>query len=379
MALHPQNEWLERSNAETLHHIERQGRTEIGLTPFLGAGISLPFGFKNWSDLLRDASPPSLKPKIELLLNKSKYEEAAEDLLQCLGPDGFQNMVATSAGISNYNPKKLETGTVALLPQLASGPVVTTNFDRVLELAFEVQSKPFESVVSGPRPDLIVDALHGNRRVLIKLHGDWQDRVGRTFAKSDYDVNYGSDRYLSSSESEAGAMPNAPAAKRELLNAIESLLFSSRPMLFIGASLDVDRTVKVLMDVHRSTAGVRHFAIMKAPDVERQFEELQARLRNCGILPLWYHAITREEHSVEVERLANLIIERISVKTIDVPKGEKKSKPISATSPKTTKISQKLQTHFQRVSQLVHDGRITFVLGSAVHVANKVDGPRILQ
>jgi hypothetical protein len=254
---------------------------------------------------------------------------------------------------------KLRVGTVSLLPLLASGPVVTTNFDRVLEHAFEVNGEPFESVISGPRPDLIVDALHGNRRVLIKLHGDWQDRVGRTFAKSDYDANYGE------SQTEK---------KRELLDGAERLLFSSRALLFIGASLGPDRTVKLLQDVHRTYAGIRHYAIMNAPAQETAFNAMEKHLRECGVLPLWYHAETSAEHVQRVEELVARIVERIAVQTIEEPAPEKPLPPSIATAsvPQSKAFPAKLDNHMDRVVRLIQDGRLTFFLGSAIHHPTKL-------
>jgi SIR2-like protein len=278
MNVHRDQDWLDHSNAETLYHLERQGRTGPGLVPFLGAGISTAFGLKDWNNLLRSAAPPRLRLRVEEQLRKNDYEGAAETLLKELEADGFQNMVAASAGDSSLGSFDLRTGTVSLLPLLASGPVVTTNFDRILERAFEINGVPFESVISGPRPDLIVDALHGNRRVLIKLHGDWQDRVGRTFAKSDYDANYGEAQ---------------PERKRELLVGAERLLFSSRSLLFVGASLGPDRTVKLLQEVHRGYAGIRHFAIMNAPSTQKAFDAKEKHLRACGVSAgLPYHLLS---------------------------------------------------------------------------------------
>lgn len=267
---YPDQQWLDRSNAEPMYHLERQGRTGPGLVPFLGARISIPFKLKNWRDLLHDAAPPRLAQRIEKLLGKNLYEAAAEALLKELEPDGFQNMVVAAAGHSHLESFDFRVGTVSLLPLLATGPVITTNFDRVLERAFEANGAPFESVISGPRPDLIVDALHGNRRVLIKLHGDWQDRVGRTFAKSDYDANYGKAQ---------------PERKRELLEGAEGLLFSSRSLLFIGASLGPDRTVTLLQRVHKEYAGIRHFAIMHVPKKQEAFEkERHLSMRSASTL-----------------------------------------------------------------------------------------------
>lgn len=354
MSTNPNQDWLDRSNSETLYHLERQGRTSPGLVPFLGAGISTAFKFKDWKNLLLGAAPPRLAPRIKKQLDENNYEGAAETLLKVLGADGFQNMVAASAGDRNLKSFDFRVGTVSLLPLLASGPVITTNFDRVLERAFEVNGAPFESVISGPRPDLIVDALHGNRRVLIKLHGDWQDRVGRTFAKSDYDANYGKAQ---------------PEQKRELLAGAESLLFSSRSLLFIGASLGPDRTVELLQEVYRRYAGIRHFAIMAVPKKQKAFDEKEKQLRTCGVLPLWYHADTPEEHVLQVEKLVTNIVERISVQTIEEPVAEKYKRSLIAAVPiqPSDPPIPELNAHFDRVVRLIEDGRLTFFLGSAIH------------
>lgn len=359
MSIYLNQGWLELSNAETLYHLERQGRTSPGLVPFLGAGISTAFGFKDWKNLLLSAAPHRIASRVKKQLAENNYEGAAETLLKELGADGFQNMVAASAGDSNLASFDFRTGMVSLLPLLASGPVVTTNFDRVLERAFDVNGAPFESVISGPRPDLIVDALHGNRRVLIKLHGDWQDRVGRTFARSDYVANYGKAQ---------------PERKRELLDGAEKLLFSSRSLLFIGASLGPDRTVKLLQDVHKRYAGIRHFAIMNVPKSQRAFEVKEKHLRTCGILPLWYTADTSAQHVQEVEKLVTSIVERISVQTIQVPVAEKQRRTQISTAPirPPAKPMPELNAHFDRVVRLIEDGRLTFFLGAAIHSPTKL-------
>jgi hypothetical protein len=359
MSTHPDQDWLNRSNALTLYHLERQGRTGPGLVPFLGAGISTAFKFKNWRDLLLHAAPPGVLARVTEQLDGNDYEGAAEILLQELGPDGFQNMVAASAGDSHLESFDFRKGMVSLLPLLASGPVLTTNFDRVLERAFIANEMPFESIISGPRPDLIVDALHGNRRVLIKLHGDWQDRVGRTFAGSDYDANYG----------ETQSNQVSTKQKRELLTGVDALLFSSRSMLFIGASLGSDRTVELLKKVHEDYAGIRHFAIMSVPKDKEKFEAKEKDLRACGVLPLWYQAETDADHAAAVEKLVDSIVERISVHTIEEPAPDssvQERQPASPLQPGYPGLPERKE-HFERVVRLIEEGRLTFVLGSAIH------------
>lgn len=359
MNTHPNQKWLDRSNAQALSHLERQGRTSPGLVPFLGAGLSTAFGFKDWKNLLLDAAPPRVAHQVQRQLDNNDYEGAAETLLRELGADGFQNMVAASAGDSNLESFDLRTGTISLLPLLSTGPVITTNFDRVLERAFEVNGTRFESVISGPRPDLIVDALHGNRRVLIKLHGDWQDRVGRTFARSDYDANYGKAQ---------------PENKRVLLAGAEGLLFSSRSLLFIGASLGPDRTVRLLQEVHQRYAGIRHFAIMAVPKTAKDFNDKEKHLRTCGVLPLWYRAETPKDHVSNVEKMVASIVERISVKTIAAPEPDRHKPGSIRTAPAQPRVAppSHLGAHFDRVVRFIEDGRLIFFLGSAIHAPTKL-------
>jgi hypothetical protein len=97
------------------------------------AYLSTAFGLKDWKNLLLDAASPRLRPRVGRQLQKNDYEGAAETLLKELGPDAFQSMVAASAGDSHLRLSDFRTGTISLLPLLASGPVVTTNFDRALE------------------------------------------------------------------------------------------------------------------------------------------------------------------------------------------------------------------------------------------------------
>jgi len=361
--------WLQRCNQQALALIERQGRSVLGLVPFVGAGLSTAFGYSDWRSLLLSNAPPAQRTQVLALLNGNDYEGAAELLLQTLGTDGFQNMVAVAACDRAFDPNRLRRGTMALLTLLGGGPVITTNFDRLLEAAFTSNGRPFESVVSGPRPDLIVDALHGNRHVLVKLHGDWQDRVGRTFARSDYDANYGNAQ---------------PALKRTLLHSAQRLLFGSRSLLFLGASLGADRTVEVLQQVQQEAAGVRHFAIMTAPSDTAALHAKEQQLRGLGVMPLWYTPNEVEGHEAAVQRLLEEVVERISVRQLAAPPAMASgaaSQPSAGTA--TVLLRQPLQgsgtalwaelnSHYSRIVNLVHAGRLSFFLGSAVHWPTKL-------
>ena len=78
-----------------------------------------------------------------------------------------------------------------LLCDLSTGPVITTNFDRLLERTFELAGKRFEVIVCGAKPDMINRAMQQSRRRLLKLHGDWEESTDRILTKSEYDRHYG--------------------------------------------------------------------------------------------------------------------------------------------------------------------------------------------
>lgn len=350
--------WLRHCNEQALVLIERQGRTVLGLLPFVGAGLSTAFGFSDWARLLLQNTPPGLQAKVQESLAAQDFEGAAQALLDELGADGFQNMVAVAAGDRPLDLARLTGGTMAMLPLLGAGPVVTTNFDRLLETGFAANGRPFESVISGPRPDLIVDALHGNRHVLIKLHGDWQDRVGRTFARSDYDAHYGDAQ---------------PERKRVLLESVQGLLFSSRSMLFIGASLDADRTVQSLRRVQKECAGVRHFALMTAPETSDGLRAKERQLRELGVIPLWYEKSTSGSHEASVESM-NQLVERIAARRLPTapvakPRRVLHRQPLADA---VQALPAELEPHFERIVHQLRAGRLNLFMGSAVHWPTKL-------
>src|SRR5215207_4692192 len=68
--------------------------SSAGVVPFVGAGLSAPFGFPQWTKfLLEAATPVGLTDPIQTLMNAGKYEEAAEDVLTALTPTGFHDLI----------------------------------------------------------------------------------------------------------------------------------------------------------------------------------------------------------------------------------------------------------------------------------------------
>ncbi|ACV64737.1 hypothetical protein Dtox_4060 [Desulfofarcimen acetoxidans DSM 771] len=127
-----------KENKGNIRRLINQMKSKLGVVPFVGAGLSIPFGYPGWYSFLSDISEQyGLEDKIEPLLYESKYENAAEEIMNNIGNRAFINAIEDAFGEHLLDDKDLTDTSVFLLPQLAMGPVITTNFDRVLENVFK--------------------------------------------------------------------------------------------------------------------------------------------------------------------------------------------------------------------------------------------------
>lgn len=107
-------------------------------------------------------------------------------------------------------------------------------------------------------------AVQQSRRVLWKIHGDMLDSESMVFTARQYEERY----------------------KR--LGTLLRVVLLNRPVLFIGCSLDTDRTVALLKAMQVEHKSVRHFAILPGPLTESKFNKRLAEMRRCGVAALWY-------------------------------------------------------------------------------------------
>ncbi|MBI4663460.1 MAG: SIR2 family protein [Verrucomicrobia bacterium] len=258
--------------AANLRLLTEQIRSPVGVTPFVGVGMSVPFKFKAWKDfLLEQASDnPPLREKIEKRLAEGQYEEAAEELLLDRGENSFQTRLEDAFGPHRLAGQAL-SGAVTHLPKFATGPVLTTNFDGVLEAVFRHADSPFEEIILGMKLDKISHAFHLRRRVLVKLHGDATDRTDRVFTLGDYQKNYGD---------------LTDATRHPLCRVLE--LAMRAPLLFLGCSLQQDRTMRVLETLAKSSKVLRHYAVLEYPSADCEFRQRQRYFSDLGVRPIWY-------------------------------------------------------------------------------------------
>jgi tetratricopeptide (TPR) repeat protein len=261
------------SNPDYLDDLKERltGAHPIPLVPFIGAGLSMPMGFPSWKDFLTGlAAECGTSDEVATLLAAGQYEEAAETVELALTPAIFHKRVTHTFGKRKSQACELR-GAVLALPGLAGGPVVTTNFDYILERVFAEAGSPFEHVVWGSMVDLMRRAMVENEPFLLKIHGDAEDRSDRVLTKSEFEKRYA---------------PGDPDGLRAQLGR----LLQVRTLLFVGCSLGPDRTMDVLCDVLHQASGMRHFAIVEKPAANNEFFAKQRSLGERGILPIWYPA-----------------------------------------------------------------------------------------
>jgi SIR2-like domain len=133
-----------RQNNYYISLLIKQFRSSVGIVPFVGAGLSKPFGFPLWSEFLRQqADLAGIPDEINELIANGRYEEAADRLIDERDRLRFNDVVRQTFGRTPLNTLE-SMSAAAVVPALATGVVLTTNFDRVLESLFRKAKVPFE-------------------------------------------------------------------------------------------------------------------------------------------------------------------------------------------------------------------------------------------
>jgi predicted ATPase len=279
--------------------LTEQIRRGVGVVPFVGAGMSAPFRYPQWGTFLRDlAMRVDMVQHIEKRLAAAEYEEAAEDLIGKLH-SRFQDLVEHHFGDHVLSGATL-TGAIRLLPHLARGPVLTTNFDSVLERVFDDAGCAFTKVVWHDKVHAAVRAFHRNERVLLKIHGTWDDPEHRVLTHSEYRQYYGD-----------------PDGEIDVGRPLPELfrLLVTHPLLFLGCSLNHDRTVRIVAKIATKFYDLRHYAALELPATQAEWYKRAEELAVWNVRPIWYPHGHHEKIQGLLEYLAAQIPEGLRPRT----------------------------------------------------------------
>lgn len=270
-------EILERFEQKDRFAVLKQAFKRSTVTPFIGAGLSIPSGYPGWTSFLcRLQRHTNIADELfRGLLAQGKYEEAAQLLADALGV-AFNEEVENAFGVE----RELK-GPVQLLPYIFNTAAVTTNLDDVLKRCYENAQEPFSETIPGTQADELPRYLGAGQRILVKMHGKGTSGVGRILTASEYQAKYEQDGVIG--------------------RVIRTIC--SRTLLFIGCSLTVDRVLlalKSFVDAEGHDKVPRHYAFLETPAEEQNRWATRTRLAECNIYPIWY---PEGEHDESIEAL----------------------------------------------------------------------------
>jgi len=242
---------------------------EKGVVPFIGAGTSVAGGFPTWEDHLKEQARTANMNEQEInnLLDAGKYEIVIDKIESTRGRDTF---------IQELRDVFSRTGKLAdihlALTELFTDTLITTNYDHLLEQAFDTGAENKTQIIIGN--DVMIAPI-ANKTTIYKLHGDIRTPAECIISKGQYDRAYGGDDL-------------------DLTLPIPRLLayhYKNSNLLFLGSSLNKDRTIKVFEAVKlgmNDTLLPQHFSLEQAPEQVSELSDRNSELLSLGITPIWY-------------------------------------------------------------------------------------------
>lgn len=241
------------------------------VAPFVGAGLSKACGYPMWGEALRKMASKHWSPdlqEVEALMAAYDYLQVAQ-VLHDAAADQMRHFIKTE-----FRQRGAIAGPVALLPELAKGCIVTTNFDTVIEDLFRDRGQPLDGYMHGTQAgNNFVQRLLRGERCILKLHGDAGQDNTHVFTRSQYLAAYGD-----------------PLAFQNQLPRALRQIYISHSLLFIGCSLEQDKTLELFQQVVDEAAFEipDHFAVLNEPEDAALKLQKEARLLHLKVRPIWY-------------------------------------------------------------------------------------------
>ncbi len=258
-------------NANAIDALQRRLTENPNVMPFIGAGLSHPFGYPDWLEFLQQgADSVGKRSEIDDLVGQGDYESAMSVIHRELEGIPYFDFLRNTFGLREASAATWDAA-VRFLPAMPRTPIVTTNIDGVLEQVFKEHGSPLEVIV-GARRDRIRVAIEEKQRCLIKLHGDYRDQADQILTLEDYERHYGSDT-------------RAARKQRPFLGIVQNLL-AGNSFLFLGFRME-ERTRKLLQSIAEGGGLHSHWIVLpRSP--QPGYRDRAKELGRNSVRTLWY-------------------------------------------------------------------------------------------
>jgi hypothetical protein len=209
---------------------------------FVGSGVSASAGLLGWADLMEEMTGVIRKENVvyapgdlEDFLAHADYLDIAEVFRETVGPNTYFRFLR-----ENYRRDVPLSALLKALAKLELTTIYTTNYDKLLEIAFRRTAKIDPTVVIYPDQ---LNCIGEDEVRIVKLHGDVDHPTSIVLTRRDY-ASYSS-------------------RHREFVRALESSIIGST-MLFVGFSLRDSNFLRIYNDARSffDSVGRQSYAFM---------------------------------------------------------------------------------------------------------------------
>lgn len=238
------------------------------IVPFIGSGLSMPFGIPNWGGLLKD-----MEPKFEREYLKETFDDYIDngelmeglDFIKNKSLDYTKEVHLQDKIISIIKKKKLpfvkeQHHNYIDLLKFKSNFYITTNYDLILSDVISNHNEytspfTFEEIDDVP-------SLHAGHNQVLHLHGHINKKSSMVVSNESYEKFY-----------------NDSENKTKL-----SALIGSKTLLFLGFSFN-DKFFEQLYSEIVNVIGSNHFIVVANPDVKiaRAFRDKDLRVIGLNV------------------------------------------------------------------------------------------------
>jgi hypothetical protein len=158
----------------------RELRSDGKVIPFVGAGLSQPLGLPSWAELI-DTIAKELNYDPDVFTCNGTALQLAEYFVAVKGSIGpLRSIMDRAFDPSNETIAKSKAHSALVAMNL---PIIyTTNYDRIIERAFELQGRPCHTISN---IDDIATAPGTTTRI-VKFHGTFSDDASLVLTESSY-------------------------------------------------------------------------------------------------------------------------------------------------------------------------------------------------